>query len=107
MKVLATLLLVAGLWAVGCTAAVSEAMPVQTLNSLQALNQKPELVLPGPRADFLITPDTKVEIFLTHGEVVSTSAADILTNGDSVVLKGRAQTFLLRDVARVRYTSTY
>src|SRR3712207_2889006 len=91
----------------GCTAAVSAEFPTQTLTRLQELNRTPEVIITGPRGDFMITPDTRVEIFLASGEVVTVFASEILTNNDSVILRGRGATIPLSAVTRVRYTSTY
>jgi hypothetical protein len=91
----------------GCVATASAEFGGSTLGQLQQLNHKPELYLNGPQGDFLITPDTRVEIFLTGGEVVTAYATQILTTGNTVVLKNQGATFSLSDVARVRYTSKY
>lgn len=110
MKRLAILILVGVLGAgtiAGCTAAATAEFSPSTLTQLQQLNHKPELYITGGQGDFLITADTRVEIFLTGGEVVTAFASQVLTNADSVILKGTGQVIPMSAIARVRYTSTY
>lgn len=107
MKRLATLFFATALGLMACASSVSAEFGTNTLSQLQQLNHKPELYLTGPGGDFLITADTRVEIYLTGGEVVTAYAAEILTTADSVVLRGRGATIPLNAIARVRYTSTY
>lgn len=91
----------------GCVATAVADLSSDTLPQLQQLNHKEELYLNGPQGQFLVTPDTQVEIFLTGGEVLTAFASQIMTTGNTLVIKGSNATVSLSDVARVRYTSRY
>lgn len=107
MRQIAALVLFAVLGVAACTAAVTTELQPSTLNQLQQLEHKPELYVSGPNGDCLITADTQVEIVLTNGNSIVVYAAEVLTSGSMVILRGRAQSIPMSEIEKVRYTSKY
>jgi hypothetical protein len=92
---------------VSCTPVLRADFPSATLQQLNQLEKKPEVYLKSPTGGFLITNNTKVELFLQDGRVIVVSAAEIFVQGEQVILRGRAQQFPLSLISSVSYTERY
>ena len=90
-----------------CTPILRAELPASSLGQLNQLETKPEVYMKSPAGDFLITNNTKVEIFLRDGRTIVGRASEVFVEGERVILRGRGQQVPLSLISSVTYTERY